>query len=260
MVKNTEGLSAADLAAVIGNNNDGFGGGNGAWWLLILLIFANNGWGNNNWGNGNGGGMMPYMMGYATQQDVQSGFDQAAIISGINGITGAISNGFANAEISRANTLANLTNQMNTIAMAQQNCCCENRLATANLGATIAQEACADRAAVNEGVRDIMAMNTANTQALLNTINGGIQSIQDKLCAQEIEALKTQNANLQTQLNLANLRGSQDAQTAAILAGQAAQTAALEQYLNPSPIPAYVVQNPNCCANNGYGCGCGCGA
>jgi len=60
--------------------------------------------------------------------------------------------------------------------------------------------------------------------------------------------LKTQNANLQTQLNLANLRGSQDAQTAAILAGQAAQTAALEQYLNPAPVPAYMVQNPNCCA------------
>jgi hypothetical protein len=41
-----------------------------------------------------------------------------------------------------------------------------------------------------------MANNTANTQALLNTINSGIQSIQDKLCQQEIDALKTQNANL----------------------------------------------------------------
>ena len=200
---------------------------------------------------------MPYIPPYATANDVQSGFDQAAVIAGINGITNAVYNGFANAEISRANTLANLTNQMNTVAMAQQSCCCENRLATANLGATIAQEACADRQAVNDGVRDIMAANTANTQALLNTINGGIQSIQDKLCQQEIDALKAQNANLQTQLNLANLRGSQDAQTAAILAGQAAQTAALEQYLNPAPIPAYMVQNPNCCGQTNYGCGCG---
>ena len=50
---NTEGLSAADLAAVLGNNNgDGFNG-NGAWWLLILLIFANNGWGNNGGFGGN---------------------------------------------------------------------------------------------------------------------------------------------------------------------------------------------------------------
>jgi len=50
-------------------------------------------------------------------------------------------------------------------------------LAVANLGAQIASEACADRQSVNDGVRDIMAMNTANTNALLNTINGGIQSI-----------------------------------------------------------------------------------
>lgn len=103
-----------------------------------------------------------------------------------------------------------------------------------------------------------MAMNTANTNALLNTINGGIQSIQDKLCQQEIEALKTQNANLQTQLNLANLKGSQDAQTAAILANNEAQTAALERYLAPSPIPAYVVPQPfGCNCGNNYGCGCG---
>ena len=246
-----ENLSAADLAAVVGNNNDGFGNGNGAWWLLILLLFANNGWGYGNNGGNNCGG-------YATQEQLQSGLDQMAVINSLNGITSTVSNGFANAEISRANTLASITNQMNTIAMAQQNCCCQNQLATANLGATIASEACADRQAVNDGVRDILAANNANTNALLNTINGGIQSIHDKLCQQEIDALKNQNANLQTQLNLANLRGSQDAQTAAILAGQAAQTAALEQYLNPSPIPAYVVQNPNCCAQNfGYGCGCG---
>lgn len=114
-------MSAADLAAVMGNNNDGFGGNNGAWWLLILLIFANNGWGNN-YGFGGGQMGMGYMPPYATANDVQSGFDQAAVISGINGITSAISNGFANAEISRANSLANITNQMNTIAMNQQQC------------------------------------------------------------------------------------------------------------------------------------------
>ena len=74
---------------------------------------------------------------------------------------------------------------------------------------------------------------------------------------QEIDALKTQNANLQTQLNLANMQASQTAQTAKILSDNAAQTQALEQYLNPAPIPAYVVQNPNCCGQNNYGCGCG---
>lgn len=248
---NGEGFSAADLAAVVGNSNDGFGGNNGAWWLLILLLFANNGWGNGFGNNGASGG-------YATQEQLQTGLDQMAVMNGLNGLTSAVTTGFGNAEISRANTLASITNQMNTIAMNQQQCCCDNRLAVANLGAQIASEACADRASVNDGVRDIMAMNTANTNALLNTINGGIQSIQDKLCQQEIEALKTQNANLQTQLNLANLKGSQDAQTAAILANNEAQTAALERYLAPSPVPAYVVPQPfGCNCGNNFGCGCG---
>ena len=240
---NTDSFSAADLAAVLGNNNgDGFNG-NGAWWLLILLIFANNGWGNNGGFGGNGGYMPPY----ATTSDVQNGFDQAALVSGISGITSALSNGFANAEISRANTLASITNQMNTIAMNQQQCCCENRAATADLKYTVASEACADRSALSDALRDVIAANTASTQRIL-----------DQMCQDKIDAKNEQIANLQTQLNLANLRGSQDAQTAAILAGQAAQTAALEQYLNPSPIPAYVVANPACCNQNfGYGCGCG---
>ena len=230
-------FSAADLAAVVGNN-DGFGNGNGAWWLLILLLFANNGWGNGFGGNGGG---------CATQCDVQNGFDQAAIMSGITGITSAVSNGFANAEISRANTLANLTNQMNTIAMAQQNCCCENRAAVSDLKYTVATEACADRAAVNDALRDVIAANNASTQRIL-----------DQMCQDKIDAKNEQIANLQQQLTMAQLAASQNAQTAAILANNEAQTAALEQYLNPAPIPAYVVQNPNCCAPNfGYGCGCG---
>jgi hypothetical protein len=107
-------------------------------------------------------------------------------VSGINGITSALSNGFANAEISRANTLANITGQMNTIAMNQQNCCCENRLAVANLGATIAQEACADRAAVGDALRDVIAANNASTQRIL-----------DQMCADKIDAKNEQIAALQ---------------------------------------------------------------
>ena len=55
---------------------------------------------------------------------------------------------------------------------------------------------------------------------------------------------------------MANLAASQTAQTARLLADNTAQTVALEQYLNPTPVPAYMVANPNCCQQN-YGCGCG---
>jgi hypothetical protein len=41
-------------------------------------------------------------------------------------------------------------------------------LAVANLGATIAQEACADRAAVSDALRDVIAANTASTQRILD--------------------------------------------------------------------------------------------
>ena len=239
---NGENLSAADLAAVVGNNNNDFGG-NGAWWLLILLIFANNGWGNGNGGFGGNGGYMPP---YATTNDVQSGFDQAAVMSSLNGITGAISTGFAGAEISRANTLASITNSMNQIAMNQQQCCCDNRAAVADLKYTVATEACSDRAAITNALRDVLEANSASTQRIL-----------DQMCQDKIDAKNEQIQTLQNQLAMANLAASQTAQTAQLLADNARQTAVLEDYLNPVARPAFIVQNPNCCQNYGYGCGCG---
>jgi hypothetical protein len=40
-----------------------------------------------------------------------------------------------------------------------------------------------------------------------------------------------------------------------IMAGQRALANEIEQYVLPTPRPAYMVQNPNCCAQN-TGCGC----
>lgn len=241
-------MSAADIAAVTGN--DGFGNGNGAWWIILFLFALGwGGYGYGGYGNGGGNGVDAYM---------QRGFDQTAVMSGINGLTSAVANGFANAEVSRCNGQTNIlqamnNNQMNTIqgmntlAMGLQNCCCENRASVADLKYTVATEACADRSAISEALRDVIANNTANTQAIL-----------DKMCQQEIDALKTQNANLQTQLNMMNLAQSQTAQTAQILADNANQTNALEQYLAPVPRPAYIVANPNGCnCGNNFGCGCG---
>jgi len=46
-----------------------------------------------------------------------------ALTNGLTDLTAAITNGFSNAEISRANNLASITNQMNNIAMNQQQNC-----------------------------------------------------------------------------------------------------------------------------------------
>lgn len=234
------GLSAADVAAVTGNNS-GFGsfGGDGAWLILILLLFAafnGNGWG----GNNGGGNFVPY------NADLQRGFDQQAVIGGINGLQTTLSGLSTQMCNDRFDTITTLNAGHNAILQNLAQDCCENRAAIADLKYTIATEACADRAAVTTGVRDIIQNQTQ-----------GIQTILDKLCQQEIDALKAQNANLQTQINLANLQASQNGQTAQILADNAAQTATLRQALNPTPVPAYVVQNPNGCGCNSFNaCGC----
>ena len=259
LTDNANGLSAADVAAVVGNGN-GFGNWNdGSFWIIILFLFAFMGNGFGGYGNGSG---MPYIMNNV-DSGIQRGFDQQAVISGINGlsaslgaiaqsqcngfngVTTAINNGFATAEVANnARQMANLQG-MNDIAMGLQNCCCQNAASTADLKYTVATEACADRAAVGD------ALN-----AVLNSMNAGIQSLKDQMCQDKIDAKNERIAALENQLNMAQLRESQTAQTAQILANNAAQTQALEQYLNPAPIPAYMVQNPNCCAQN-FGCGCG---
>lgn len=257
MFNNSNGYSLADIAAATGNgnngNNNGFFNGDGAWILLLFILILAGGWGNGygGFGGGNGAAATTYVT-----SDIQRGFDQSAIINGLTGIANAVNSGFSGAEISRCNAQANilqtlnnnqgnLSNQLNTIAMNQQQCCCENRAGLADLKYTVATEACADRTAVTDALRDIIASNTANTQAIL-----------DKLCQQEIDALKTQNQQLQMQGYLASLAASQNAQTGQILNDNAAQTTALLRALNPAPIPAYVVANPYGC-NCANSCGCG---
>lgn len=222
-------------------NNNGFGG-DGAWWLIVLFLFAfAGGWGGNGFG---GGGNNPYVI----TNDVQRGFDQSAIMGSLNGITSAVANGFATAEVSRANSTTNLLQSMWNMQMAQQQCCCDNRAGLADLKYTIATEACADRSAVNEGVRDIIASNTASTQAVL-----------DKLCALELQGKNDRIADLERQLTMANLNASQTAQTAQIRAGQVAEIDAMYQRLRDCPVPTmpvYGMQPIFTCNGNG-GCGCG---
>ena len=241
----TSEMSAADIAAVTGANGNGFGNGDGAWWIIILFLFAFMG---NNWGNNGGTGGYGY--------GVQQGFDQAAVMSGINGLSATVANGFGNAEVSRCNAQANIlqtlnANQnanigaVNALAIAMQNGFATEQLQTCQLANQIATEACADRTAVNDALRDVIENN-----------NNGVQRILDTMYQDKLDAKNERIAELQNQLTMANLAASQGQQTAQILADNAAQTFALEQYLNPTPIPAYVVANPNCCGNNYGGCGC----
>lgn len=215
-----------------------------------LFVAEENAWGNRGWGgNGNGAGdasgdvLYPWLN---QAQTVWQGFSniQQDLCNGFAGVTAAVTNGFAQSEI--ADNARQIANMQQMFGLSQQfsDCCCENRLGLANLGADIAREACADRAAVSDGVRDILANQTASVQRIL-----------DQLCQDKIDAKNEQIAQLRQEIALKDLAASQNLQTANLIADNAAQTAALEQYLAPVPRPAYIVQNPNCCSNgcNGFG-------
>ena len=267
-------MSPADFAAVMGNGNrggygNGFGGfGDGqGWWILLLFLVAG-GFGNGGWGNrGNGEGALPYMMTESTQAAVQNGFNQQGIQSGINTLNQTVANGFADAAVARCNSQMGLyqtlnanqnanTAQMNQLAMGLQQCCCDNRAGLADLRYTVATEACNDRQTVNTGVRDIIANQTANTQALINSQTQGFQAIQDKLCQLELDGYKQKAIDQAAEI--AALKGaiSQTAQTAQLIQDNNTQTANLIRALNPAPVPSYQVPNPytGCCAQSYCGC------
>ena len=187
---------------------------------------------------------------------------QNSLCNGFNGVTAAV-NGAQNALAQQmyANQIADLersfaaqtasTTGMNNIAMGLQNCCCENRAATADLKYTVATEACADRAAVNDALRDVIAANTASTQRIL-----------DQLCQDKIDAKNDTIAQLRQELLYARGQASQDVQTAVLRQGQEAEVDALYNRLSNCPVPTTPVDGRQpifTCNQNNCGCNCGCG-
>lgn len=192
--------------APVGGYGNGFNGDNGSWWILLLFILLG-GWGNGFGGYGNGGGTI------AVDSAVQRGFDQNSIMTSLTGINSSITNGFANMET--ANNARQIADMQQEFALQSQlaSCCCENRLASADLKYTIAAENCADRTALNDGV-----------QAILTNQNNGIQRILDQMCADKIDAKNEQIGDLERQLSMASLAASQAAQTAEIISRLPAAT------------------------------------
>ena len=253
-----------------GGGNGGFCngfGGDWAWIILLLLL----GWGNNGWNNGGGFGGGNDLYPWMNQAEITSdGFrDQMmnsnvdSIQQGVNNLSTqlcnccadmnqTVSNGFAQAEIAaNGRQMANMNQAFAAqTAMAQgfnqlgsqfADCCCENRLGLADLKYTVATENCADRQALNEGVRDIIASQTAGTQRIL-----------DQLCADKIDAKNDEISQLRQEVLYARGQASQVAQNSTIIDG-------IYNRLNQCPVgtvPVYGEQ-PIFTCNNSCGCGCG---
>lgn len=273
--------SLADIAAATGNgggnNNGGFGDGNGAWWLLVLFALLG-GFGGRGNGYGGGGGygaggvggneIYPWLN---QSQQVNDGFRDQMIQTNLQGIQQqtqnlatqlcnccgdmqmALCNGFG-ATQNTINQGFNATNMgmmqgFNGLQMQTAQLASDIQLGNAQQTATILAENCADRAALSDGVRDIIQSNTANTQSII-----------DKLCQLELDGYKRENSQLQAQLNAANLAASQAAQNALITQGFANEVDALYNRLSNCPVPSMPVYGRTpifTCQPQNQGCGCG---
>ena len=232
---------------VMGGNNGGFFGGDGIWALVLLaLLFGNNG----GWGNGFGGGNSDFAWLSNGQKDIMTntnnGFDTLHLSNQLEGNRDAI-NGISN---QICNSTADITSAVNNgfygLNTSFLNCCCENRLGIADLKSTIISENCADRQALNEGVRDIIANQTAVGQSVL-----------DKLCQLELDGKNDKIVDLQREVLMKDLQASQVQQTATLREGQINEVDALYNRLSNCPVPSTPVygRTPIFTCNNGCGCG-----
>ena len=247
MFNSNSGYSLADIAAATGASNEGWGGGFGGWWIILLFLFAFGGWGNGfgGWGGNNGAGVTADIGYNFDMHDVSSGIRDLAssnangfynlntgILTGFSNTQAQIANsGFETVQAINAGTVAGLQNTnllssqqaQHSADEALANCQLGNRIDTdfATLNYNLATEACADRAAITTGVRDIIDNANNNTRSILDFL------IQDR-----ITALTSENQALKGQIS------------------QSEQNAYLINALRPAAEPAYLVANPY---TGGYG-------
>ena len=271
----------------------GFGGDFGGFIVLFLIAAMFGGFGGG-WGGFGGNGMMNYDFPWllngqnGINNNVNGGFRDAQLHDSITSVRDGVSNlaiqlcgccgdmqmsmanGFAGVQNALCSGFAGTTAAVNGAQNAISQQMYNNEIANLNrsfaeqtanaqgfnnvvsgiadLRYTEATEACATRTASANNTRDIIDSQTRGTQAIL-----------DKLCALELDGYKREADNLRQQLNMSQLAASQTAQTAQILAGQAAEIDGVYNRLKNCPVPSMPVygNTPIFTCNGNSGCGCG---
>lgn len=227
----------------------GYGSGFGGDWIWIIVLFAlfgNGGFGG--FGGGYGDGAFPWLLQGQTNTDnnVNAGFNNAALSGKLDSISSQLCDNEINSlQTAYQNQIAGLQ-QSFAMQSAFDKCCCENRLGIADLKATVISENCADREALSNGIRDIISAQTAGTQRVL-----------DQLCSDKIDAKNEKIAELQRELQMADIKASQIAQNAFISQGFANEVDQLYNRLSNCPVPSTPVygRTPIFTCNSGCGCG-----
>ena len=222
-----ENLSAADIAAVTrpnymgmgmcGGMGYGMGGWEGLIGLAVLALLFGGGWGG---GFGGGGG------------GFQQGFNTQNILSKLDGITNGLCDGFYAMNTNFLQGQNQLARDLCTGFSAVNAGIAENRFA--------AQECCCQTQRAIDGVN---FNNSKNTCDIINAIHYEGNATRDLITQNKIESLRDKLADKDRDILARDFQLS-----------QLAQNSYLVNKLQPSPVPAYQVANPNCCYNP---CGCG---
>lgn len=246
----------------VGRDTNENGCGNGVWggdWLAYLLLFALFGGGFGGFGGFGGGGILPWLLfgnnGFggsacATQADIASGFNNSAVLSGINGIDSALCQGFNGVNTTVLQGFNGVERGFCDLSHQLSDCCCTTQRAIDGVNYNLATQSCETRNTIQNTTRDIIDNANANSRAILDLLT------QDK-----IATLTAENQSLKFQ-------ASQSAQNAYIGATVDSAVAELIRRTgNDCPQPSYIVQPPqpvtfptNCCGTVNYasnGCGCG---
>lgn len=181
------GLGVADVVA-LSRDNEGLFGGNGgsvlALIIVFILIFGNGGFG---WGGNNGF----YAPQYATQADVQRGFDTNTIVNKLDGISNGICSlgydqlGVMNGINTNIMQSANgINGGITELGYKFQQCCCESLRNddknTRDILEAIKEDGQATRALITDNEMNrlrtdlqsaqLTLANASQTQNILNTL------------------------------------------------------------------------------------------
>lgn len=206
------GLSVADALALQDRNNNGMFGGDGGLWVFFLFFLLA-------WGGGSGFGFGGNgAANYATQADIQRGFDTNTIVNKLDGLSNGLCDGFYAMNSGMLQGFNGIGAQISNLGFQTQQCCCET----------------------NRNIDAVRYENAKNTCDIITAANANTQRIIDVMTQNTIQELRD---NLQAaQLQLGNV----------------SQTQTIINAVRPFPTPAYITCSPYTAANGFGACGCGC--
>lgn len=175
--------SLSDMRAVLGDNNADFGGGGLLLVVILFLFFVmfRGGWGNNQ-------GEYGQYATAATQQEILYGQQFGQLNDRLTNIGNGICNlgyemqgsfGQLGKEVAlgQSNLGQTIMATGNTLSRQLSDCCCEQRLGLANLGAQMDRQTCEITTAIKEEGNATRALIQANE----------IQQLRDKVSALEAD-------------------------------------------------------------------------